>query len=410
MASDSIISFDSADRRPRLRLRPGLRGATKLLTTVASLALGVGLIFMAGRGLDLVELQAGLASVRYWPLVFAAVVLMGGPLVLAYEWGIILRGGSGGEHSSGELSSGELRSGERRSGERSSGERFEGSSSRAELGYPKLASMTIITLFWQNIAHFAVGYGYALHRFIQRERVRPAAALGVVTIDQMAEGIAKAMYSASLVFYFVAPERAAMLLPLLFAGAVVGYFPLRPLLRRGAARLALREPHSPSGRKRLVSGAMIERYGRMWNERAVWMCVALALFKKMFKVAAVYAVQIALGLDLPWIAPFTFIAVLDCATLVPLIPGHMGVYEATAVATFTRFGAGAEAALLIGVLYHAAFLVAAIVPAAVVTMHKALAASTAELGENAQPQPAEVALPLLAEPAEQVEEIAEIAA
>lgn len=363
MATDSVLSFDAVvDAR-----RPRVRAATKLLTTVASLALGAGLIFMAGRGLDLVELQAGLASVRYWPLVFAALVLMGGPLVLAYEWGIILRGGSGGERSSGQ---------------HSSSERFVGSSSGAELGYPKLASMTIITLFWQNIAHFAVGYGYALHRFIQREKVRLAAALGVVTIDQMAEGIAKVLYSASLVFYFVAPERATMMLPLLFVGAVIGYVPSRPLLRQGAARLARREAYAPSGRKRLVSGAMIERYALMWNERAVWLCVALALFKKMFKVAAVYAVQLALGLDLPWIAPFTFIAVLDCATMVPLIPGHMGVYEATAAATYTGFGATAESALLIGVLYHAAFLVAAIVPAAVVMLHGALTTSAAASGQD----------------------------
>ncbi len=226
MATDSVLSFDAVveARRPRVR------AATKWLTTVASLALGVGLVFMAGRGLDLVELQAGLASVRYWPLVFGSLVLMGGPLVLAYEWGIILRG-------AGERDlPGEARDGR-------------------ELGYPKLASMTIITLFWQNIAHFAVGYGYALHRFIQREKVRPAAALGVVTIDQMAEGIAKALYSASLVFYFVAPEQATLMLPLLLPGAVVGYFPLRPILRRGAARLGRRESHSPSGRKRLSRNA-----------------------------------------------------------------------------------------------------------------------------------------------------------
>lgn len=325
MVSDSTIAFDVQPRRRSLA-----RAATKALSTVATLALGAGLIWMAGRNLDLAELQAGLAAVRYWPLVLGAIVLMGGPLVLAYEWLIILRGG--GEHS---------------------------------LGWRKLAGMTVVTLFWQNIAHFMLGYGYALHRFVQREKIRPAAALGVVSIDQLAEGIAKAFFSATLVFYFAAPDRAVTLLPVLFAGAIVGYFALRPLLRRAVARLALREERSPSGRKRLVSGAMIERYARMWNEQVVWQCAALAMFKKMFKVAAAYAVQYALGLDLPWFAPLVFIAVLDCATLVPLIPGHMGVYEATAAATYVRFGAGAESALLVGVLYHAAFLVAAIVPAAI---------------------------------------------
>jgi len=348
MATDTLLPFHQAQRRRSMG-----RAATQTLSTVAMLALGVGLIGMAGRNLDLAELQAGLAAVRYWPLVFAAVVLMGGPLVLAVEWRIILRGG--GENS---------------------------------LGVGKLARMTIATLFWQNICHFALGYGYALHRFVHREKIRPAAALGVVSIDQLAEGIAKALFSASLVFYFAAPQRATTLLPTLFAAAIVGYFAMRPLLKRGLARLSMRAERSSSGRKRLVSGAMIERFGRMWNERAVWTCVALALFKKKFRVAAAFGVQIALGLDLPWIAPFVFIAVLDCATLVPLIPGHMGVYEATAAATYVRFGAGDESALLVGVLYHAAFLVAAIVPAVIVTATRLL------------PQPAAVPEPIAAEIAE----------
>lgn len=291
---------------------------------------------MAGRGLDWDELSAGLAAMRPWPLVLGAVVLMGGPLVLAVEWRCILRGG---------------------------GER--------EFAYGTLARMTITTLFWQNLCHFALGYGWALHRFVNREKVRPAAALGVVSIDQLAEGIAKAFFSGTLVFYMAAPDRAAAVLPFCYLAAPLAYFALRPLLRRAVAWLAGREERSPTGRKRLVSGAMVKPYVAMWNERAVWSCVGLALFKKMFRVAAAGAAQVALGLDLPWIAPFVFIAVLDVATLVPLVPGHMGVYEAIAAATYVHFGAGPESALLVGVLYHAAFLVAAIVPAAIVFVGRA---------------------------------------
>jgi uncharacterized membrane protein YbhN (UPF0104 family) len=328
MATDTTLPFASVVPVKRAVHRHPL---VRLLTTVATLALGAGLVWMAGRGLDLAELQAGVASLRYWPLVLGAILLMGGPLVLAVEWRIILRGG----------------------GERA-------------LGYPTLARMTIITLFWQNVCHFMLGYGWALHRFVNREKIRPAAALGVVSIDQLAEGIAKAFFSGTLVFYMTAPEQAAALLPFCYLAAPIGYFLLRPVLRRAVAWLAGREERSPSGRKRLVSGAMLRPYVAMWNELAVWSCVGLAMFKKMFRVAAAFAAQAALGLDLPLVAAFVFIAVLDIATLLPLIPGHMGVYEATAAATYVRFGAGPESALLIGVLYHIMFLMAAIVPAAVV--------------------------------------------
>lgn len=359
MATDTSPPFVAATpMKPAARRRPLLR----LLTTVVTLALGAGLVWMAGRGLDLEELRAGIASLHYWPLVLGSIALMGGPLVLAVEWRIILRGG---------------------------GER--------DLGYPKLARMTIITLFWQNICHFMLGYGWALHRFVTRERISPAAALGVVSIDQLAEGIAKAFFSGTLVFYMTAPAQAAAVLPYCYLAAPIGYFLLRPLLKRAVAWLAGREERSPSGRRRLVSGAIVRPYVAMWNERAVWSCVGLAMFKKMFRVAAVGAGQFALGLDLPLVAPFVFIAVLDVATLIPLIPGHMGVYEATAAAVFVRFGAGPEAALLIGVVYHAMFLVAAIVPAAITTTISMLRqareaaplveAVEAELGSILAPEP-----------------------
>jgi uncharacterized membrane protein YbhN (UPF0104 family) len=328
MANDTTLPFAPARST---KLAANRRPLVRLLTSVATLALGTGLICIAGRGLDLEELRAGVAAIRYWPLVLGAIVLMGGPLVLAVEWRIILRGG---------------------------GER--------DLGYPTLARMTIITLFWQNVCHFMLGYGWALHRFVNREQIRPAAALGVVSIDQLAEGIAKAFFSGTLVFFMTAPAHAATLLPYFYLAAPIGYFLLRPILRRAVAWLAGREERSPSGRKRLVSGAMLRPYVAMWNERAVWSCFGLAMFKKLFKVAAAFAAQAALGLDLPLTAPFVFIAVLDVATLVPLIPGHMGVYEATAAATYVRFGAGPESALLIGVLYHIMFLIAAIVPAAAI--------------------------------------------
>lgn len=362
MAIDTSLPFAAA-----MPLKPAAprRQLVRLLTTIATLALGAGLVWMAGRGLDLDELRAGVASLTYWPLVLGSIVLMGGPLVLAVEWRIILRGG---------------------------GER--------DLGYPTLARMTIITLFWQNICHFMLGYGWALHRFVNRERVRPAAALGVVSIDQLAEGIAKAFFSGTLVFYMTAPEQAEAVLPYCYLAAPIGYFVLRPLLKRTVAWLAEREEHSPSGRKRLVSGAMLRPYVSMWNEPAVWSCVGLAMFKKMFKVAAVAAAQFALGLDLPLVAPFVFIAVLDVATLIPLIPGHMGVYEATAAAVFVRFGAGTEAALLIGILYHAMFLIAAIVPAAITAVARLLrqAGEAAPLVEVVEAVEAELESILAPEP------------
>jgi uncharacterized membrane protein YbhN (UPF0104 family) len=95
--------------------------------------------------------------------------------------------------------------------------------------------------------------------------------------------------------------------------------------------------------------------------------LGLALLKKAVEVAAIVCVQRAFGVALPIGASVVVLAVLNLATLLPVVPGNVGVFEAAVVLALTRFGVSAEQALGIAVVQHHCYFVALATPGLVWT-------------------------------------------
>jgi uncharacterized membrane protein YbhN (UPF0104 family) len=90
--------------------------------------------------------------------------------------------------------------------------------------------------------------------------------------------------------------------------------------------------------------------------------LALALLKKAAEVCAIVCVQRAFGVHLPIGGAILVLAVLNLATLLPVVPGNVGVFEAAVVLAMTRLGVGAEQALGIAVVQHLSYFVALALP------------------------------------------------
>ena len=88
----------------------------------------------------------------------------------------------------------------------------------------------------------------------------------------------------------------------------------------------------------------------------------LALAKKLVDVVAIMCVARAFGIELPLAGAVLVLAALSLATLLPLVPGNVGVYEASVVLAYSHLGVGAERALGIAVVQHACFFVALALP------------------------------------------------
>ena len=73
-------------------------------------------------------------------------------------------------------------------------------------------------------------------------------------------------------------------------------------------------------------------------------------------------VQRAFGLDLPAGSAVLALGMLNLSTLLPIVPGNVGVYEGAVVLAYTRYGVPAEQALALAALQHLCYLVALAAP------------------------------------------------
>ncbi len=86
--------------------------------------------------------------------------------------------------------------------------------------------------------------------------------------------------------------------------------------------------------------------------------LALAVLKKALETGSALAVQIACGIEAPAAAAVLVVAAIGLTTLVPVVPGNLGVHSAGVFAAYTLLGTPADLAIAAGLLHHAALLVA----------------------------------------------------
>jgi uncharacterized protein (TIRG00374 family) len=191
--------------------------------------------------------------------------------------------------------------------------------------------------------------------------VERAAGVAVLAMDQLLVGLAKVavLAGASLTLPLPPAMRAgvrvlaagvialtAALLVVAWSGErtlqrLTGRLPARlaSIARRGAAALApLRSPLRGGG------------------------ALLIALLKKGAELLAILAIQRAFGVDLPASSALVVLAALNLATLLPIVPGNAGVYEASVVLAYAWLGVPPERALGMAVVQHACYFVALALP------------------------------------------------
>ena len=90
--------------------------------------------------------------------------------------------------------------------------------------------------------------------------------------------------------------------------------------------------------------------------------LALALLKSVAEVLAILCVQRAFGVQMPWTIAVLVLAAVNLATLIAVVPGNLGVYEAAVALIYTRAGISSEQAVGMAVVQHACFLAAVALP------------------------------------------------
>lgn len=192
------------------------------------------------------------------------------------------------------------------------------------------------------------------------------AALSVLAMDQLLVGVAKLVVLATAALIAPLPDwmaRAAI-------GLIVLVAALAALLLLGASRGLWR---AGAGRESRGRGALAARVADtldalpralapLRSVRRGGGALVLAIVKKAVEVAALLCMQRAFGLDLPVGAAILALGMLNLSTLLPIVPGNIGVYEGAVVLAYSRYGVTTEQAIGLAAVQHLCYLVVLAAP------------------------------------------------
>jgi len=211
-----------------------------------------------------------------------------------------------------------------------------------------------------NTTPLLVGEAAAVVFLVSRGGLSRAAALSLLAMDQLVLGIAKVGVLVLATWLLVLPlwmERGLRSLSAMVALLLVALLAMA-WGDRTVTRVASRLPDRAGRALHAVAGALAPL-------RSPWRgggALALALLKKLAEILAIVCIQRAFGVELPLSSAVLVLAALNLATLIPVVPGNVGVYEAATVLAYGYLGIDAERALGMALVQHACYFAALALP------------------------------------------------
>ena len=218
-----------------------------------------------------------------------------------------------------------------------------------------MLDVVTLTSSTHNTTAFMVGEATSVILLVTQIGLARSAALSVLAMDQLLVGVAKlaVLTTAALAVTLPAWMNEGM------AAVGVGVILLFGACVLVAARFEAIAAHlAPLKSVRRGGGAL-----------------ALAFAKKLVEIAAIVCVQHAFGISLPLSSAVVVLGALNIATLVPIVPGNLGVFEGAVAVTYTWLGVPAEQAVGMGIVSHACYLAALALPGYVVVARSAVRGS-----------------------------------
>jgi uncharacterized membrane protein YbhN (UPF0104 family) len=187
-----------------------------------------------------------------------------------------------------------------------------------------------------NTVPFGGGHASSIVLLARRGEMTHRSALSVFALDQLGEGLAK--LAIFLLVAAVAPLPTWMRAGVLTATLVVGVlFVVLTVASRWAVELAILKAPRRSAT-----------------------ALSCVLGMKVAQLLGVAAVQYAFGADLPLSGTVLVLAAITLGTMVPLSPGNLGTFEASAFLAYRYLGVSPEQALSLAVMQHVCFMLPAV--------------------------------------------------
>ncbi len=205
-----------------------------------------------------------------------------------------------------------------------------------------------------NLLPFGGAYPLFIYLFAKREKMGIPAALSLLTLDQIMDGLGKLFLFALLLFSISLPVWIQAGLET-FVG-IVGFLYLLIFI----FAFFLKERKDFSNYPKILQRIFL--FINDWAHhlhtlrsipKTLW-AIFLGLAMKLSEVGGVWAIQKSFGLDLGWPAALLLVCSLCLTTAIPSTPAKLGIYEGTALFVYKYLGVDDSLALLLGVWIHLA--------------------------------------------------------
>jgi len=226
-----------------------------------------------------------------------------------------------------------------------------------------LSLMTANTVPW---GHAAAVY------FLGRVRgVGHTLALSVLTLDQLFGGLSKVLVYVFVLAVVPLPtwlERTAMS----FVTVVLSFYVILLFLANRHRELKVSEKHKSDWWGRLVrifvEWAHYLHAVRDWRRKGAG--IGYGLLMRCGEALAIYCVQWAFGVELPFWSAWFLVMAINLAIMFPVTPGNLGVYEATVFYVYKSLGIEPTLAMTLAVFTHMIYLIPAVIPGYILMMRR----------------------------------------
>jgi uncharacterized protein (TIRG00374 family) len=220
--------------------------------------------------------------------------------------------------------------------------------------FARMAQVTALT-GTANTSLPIAGVVAAVGFLIVRGRLPATAAASLYAVDQLLTGFAKVGILAIAAAILPVPDwlRTGLLtlsgVMVLFTLALLVAAHAGDMIRRIGSRLGAKP-----ARLALLFADFVDHLEPMRHPLLGLAVTLLAFAKKAVEVLAVIIVQVAVGIEPSIPAAILVVATLGLATMAPVSPGHLGVYEATVIFCYQFMGVPLPLAAAAAFLQHGA--------------------------------------------------------
>jgi uncharacterized protein (TIRG00374 family) len=222
-----------------------------------------------------------------------------------------------------------------------------------KIPYFRVFQVVAILLMMVSILPFWGGHALFVYLLGKREKVGAITALSVVTLDQVLDGFGKVAVLGA----------AALIVPLPdwmkdgIRGLVLLVFVAYSITFFLAYRYKNFSPPAPSSRPLWIK---LRGFFYQWASNLktlrdpgkISAVIFLSVLMRVIETLAVFWVQKSFGLELPLSASILVVAALSLATVLPVAPGRLGVFEAAVFSTYRGLGLDPTLAAVLALFVH----------------------------------------------------------